>query len=79
MVRQVYCYRYEQLREAIEKLGSFQSLVQMPDKPRDPDWPNWVARATKDEKSYIGKGDTDTDALEDLLNNLTTDNSTVRV
>jgi hypothetical protein len=61
---------YEQLKTRIEAVARFESLVQMPSK-KDPDWPNWVARATVDGNSVNGQGDTDLDAMEDLLNKLT--------
>ena len=43
-----------------------ESLVRMPDK-RDPDWPKWVARATIAFTGVCGRGETDTEALGRLL------------
>lgn len=57
---------YETLKAQIEKVARFESLVHMPDK-RDPDWPKWVARATVKGHGTNGQGDTDIEALKDLL------------
>lgn len=59
----------EQLIEKIETLARFESLVHFPEK-RDHDWPNWVARATKEGVTFTGQGEDRENALEDLLTNI---------
>lgn len=65
----------DELIKKTGKVGRFESLVQMPVK-RDPDWPKWSARASipgKDTQTgIIGTGDTDIEAMEDLLRKLKT-------
>lgn len=60
---------YEQIKVAIEKVARFESLVHMPEK-KDPDWPVYVARATVKGHGTNGQGDTDIEALKDLLKKL---------
>ena len=66
---------YEQVMKEIHAVGRFESLVQMPEK-KDPDWPHWVARASipglATKTGITGKGDTDVEALQELLKNLKT-------
>jgi hypothetical protein len=57
---------YENLKSEIEQLARFESLVQMPVRS-DPDWPRWTARATEHNESFMGKGETDIEALKSLL------------
>jgi hypothetical protein len=54
----------------IEKIARFESLVQLPEKPRDPDWPVWAAAATKDGHRFMATADTKVDALARLLEEL---------
>lgn len=61
----------DKLVEEIEQAARFESLVHFPEK-RDPDWPDWVARATKHGVTYSGTGSDRDLALEDLLNNIKT-------
>jgi hypothetical protein len=61
---------YEELKAQIEEIARFESLVHLPDKPRDPDWPHWVARATVEGHGTNGEGETEIEALENLLKNL---------
>ncbi len=61
---------YEAVKAQIEKIGRFESLVQLTDKPKDPDWPKWVARATVEGHGTNGQGDGDVEAMKDLLKKL---------
>ena len=61
--------QYEELQGAINKLARFETLVQLPEK-RDPCWPKWSAAATKGFFRVMGKGDTDIEALQNLLDEL---------
>jgi len=61
---------FESVKTQIEQVARFESLVHLPDKPRDPDWPKWVARATVDGHGTDGRGGTHIEALQDLLKNL---------
>jgi hypothetical protein len=60
----------EELLDKIEDVARFESLVHFPEKPRDPDWPNWVARATKEGVTFSGTGEDRNLALQDLLKNI---------
>jgi hypothetical protein len=60
---------FDDLKADIEGLARFESLVQLPEK-RDPDWPKWSARATRGEKSFIGRGDSAAEGLGALLDSL---------
>lgn len=60
---------FENLKSQIEKVARFESLVHMPEK-KDPDWPVYIARATVKGHGTNGQGDTDIDALRDLLKKL---------
>jgi hypothetical protein len=59
-------FNYESLKKAIESSGwRLESLVRMPEK-RDLDWPKWCGRATKGNKSFSSRGETDLEALGKL-------------
>lgn len=60
-------YDYRHLVNAIEGVGcKFWSVTRMPDK-KDPDWPEFAARASKGMESYSAGGDTEEEALGKLL------------
>jgi hypothetical protein len=54
---------------AIGEIARFECLVQLPAKA-DPDWPKWSAAATKGEKRFFAKGETEVEALANLLEEL---------
>lgn len=60
----------DELFKKVDAVARFESLVHFPEKPRDPDWPDWVARATKEDVTFSGVGDSREFALADLLNNI---------
>lgn len=59
----------DELIKKIEKVGRFESLVQMPEK-KDPDWKAWAARGTKNGHGVSTFGDTPEEALEEVLEKL---------
>lgn len=58
--------KYEKLRKEIEKKARFESLVQLPEKFDG----MWAARATVDGHGVQGQGQSDYEALEDLVRKL---------
>jgi hypothetical protein len=57
---------YSHLKNQIEAIARFESLVHLPEKWGD----KWLARAVKDGHGVNGEGETDLAAMEDLLKKL---------